>query len=85
MATAPVIPHGAWPALMSARTAAGYVDEPSVEAFLRAVGSRYPAPRYGSGKRGRWLRKDLDAAIGNLADEEEVDAAAADRVFGCAG
>lgn len=85
MATPPTIPHGAWPALMSARTAAGYVDEPSVESFLRAVGSRYPAPRWGSGKRGRWLRKDLDRAIGNLVDLEDADRAAADKVFGCAG
>ena len=57
----------AWPRLMRAETAARYVDEVSVEAFRRGVGTLYPAPLRVSGKGDRWLRDDLDAAIEKLA------------------
>ena len=58
---------GAWPRLMRAETAAGYVDEKSVEAFRRGVGTLYPEPIKLQGKGDRWLREDLDAAIEKLA------------------
>lgn len=58
---------GQWPPLMRAETAAAYVDERSVEAFHRAVGTLYPAPVNISGKGNRWLKTDLDEAIGRMA------------------
>lgn len=60
-------PGETWPRLMRAATAAAYVDEPSVESFLRAVGSAYPKPLNISGKGKRWLREDLDRAIDRLS------------------
>ena len=54
---------GAWPRLMRAATAAAYVDERSVDAFRRAVGTLWPAPLRLLGKGERWLKEDLDAAI----------------------
>ena len=54
---------GAWPRLMRARTAAAYVDERSVDAFRRAVGTLWPKPLRIAGKGERWLKEDLDAAI----------------------
>jgi hypothetical protein len=51
---------------MRGDTAAGYVDEASVESFLRGVGSLYPEPIKVAGKGNRWLREDLDAAIDRL-------------------
>jgi hypothetical protein len=57
---------GCWPRLMRAETAAAYVDEKSVEAFRRGVGSLYPNPIRVPGKGDRWLREDLDAAIEKL-------------------
>jgi len=48
---------------MSADFAAGYVGEPSVEAFLKRVGREYPNPRIAEGRRRLWLRDDLDKAI----------------------
>ena len=56
----------AWPRLMRAETAARYVDEVSVEAFRRAVGSLYPEPIRVSGKGDRWVRDGLDEAIDRL-------------------
>ena len=56
----------AWPRLMRAETAARYVDEVSVEAFRRAVGSLYPDPICVSGKGDRWVRDSLDEAIDRL-------------------
>jgi|GEM_PF-781073 len=65
--------HG-WPRQMRAETAAAYVDEKSVEAFLAAceraygkdTGKLYPAPRPIAGKGRRWLIEDLDAALDRL-------------------
>lgn len=51
---------------MRAETAAAYVDEVSVEAFLRGVGSLYPQPVVVSGKGKRWVREDLDGLIDRL-------------------
>ena len=58
--------HAAWPRLMRAETAARYVDEVSVEAFRRAIGTLYPEPLKVSGKGDRWLREGLDEAIDRL-------------------
>ena len=55
-----------WPRLMRAETAAAYVDEKSILAFRRAVGTLYPKPVNVAGKGDRWLREDLDAAIEQL-------------------
>jgi hypothetical protein len=56
----------AWPRLMRARTAAAYVDERSVRAFRRAIGTLYPCPIKVKGKGERWLRDDLDHALARL-------------------
>ena len=59
-------PGETWPRLMRAQTAAAYVDEPSVDSFLRGVGAMYPSPINVSGKGKRWLREDLDRTIDRL-------------------
>jgi hypothetical protein len=66
MRRAAASPVEAWPRLMRAETAARYVDEVSVEAFRRGVGSIYPDAIRVSGKGDRWLREDLDTAIEKL-------------------
>jgi hypothetical protein len=58
-----IIPAGSWPRRMRAELAAGYCGEPTVEAFLKRVGSEYPQPRITEGRRRLWLRDDLDQAI----------------------
>ena len=72
---------GSWPRLMRAETAAAYLDEPSVEAFLRKVGAKYPRHWTGKGERRKWHIEDLDqatdlklrgrrrAAVPSLADD----------------
>lgn len=57
----------AWPRIMRAQTAAAYVDERSVAAFLRATGKIWPKAISVSGKGKRWRREDLDRAIERLA------------------
>src|SRR6266436_5241422 len=70
-----IIPAGSWPRRMPAQIAAGYCGEPTVEAFLKRVGSEYPQPRIKDGRRKLWLRDDLDRAIapdivpGDLAED----------------
>jgi hypothetical protein len=64
--TRTVVAAEAWPRLMRAETAARYVDEVSVEAFRRGVGSVYPGPIRVSGKGDRWVRDSLDEAIDRL-------------------
>ena len=59
-------PGETWPRLMRAKTAAAYVDEATVESFLKSVGSTYPHPVNISGKGKRWLREDLDRSIDRL-------------------
>lgn len=48
---------------MRAPTAAAYVDERSVDAFRRSVGTLWPKPLKLAGKGERWLKEDLDEAI----------------------
>jgi hypothetical protein len=56
-----------WPALMGAKKAASYVDEPSIRAFRRRSGKVYPRPiRIPGRKGGVWRKKDLDACIAAL-------------------
>ena len=54
---------GSWPRRMGAELAAGYCGEPSVDAFIKRVGSEYPQPRINDGRRRLWLRDVLDQAI----------------------
>jgi hypothetical protein len=61
MTRAPQNP-GAWPRYMRAATAAAYVDEVSVEAFLRKVGSVYPTASIGVGRGAKWDKEDIDQA-----------------------
>lgn len=56
-----------WPELMQAKTAARYVDEPSVRAFRRRVGKVYPRPRKIRGRGTVWLKSEMDQAIANLS------------------
>jgi hypothetical protein len=55
-----------WPRLMRAQTASRYVDETSVQAFRRRVGTVWPLPVCGKGQRQKWDREDLDAAVGRM-------------------
>ena len=64
MATNVRYPDGqVWPAEMRTDMAAAYVDEPSVEAFNRKVGSVYPLPVRGKGEARKWSKAELDKAI----------------------
>ncbi len=63
---------GTWPRLMRAETAAAYVDERSVESFLRHVGKIYPEPIRISGKGERWLKEMLDTTLDRLAGTVSV-------------
>jgi hypothetical protein len=67
-----------WPRLMRTKTAADYVDERSMYAFRRAVGTLWPKPVQVSGKGKRWLKDDLDIAIEKLACRKEDVRDAAD-------
>jgi hypothetical protein len=58
-----VIPSGSWPRRMSAKLAAAYCGEDTVEAFIKRVLTEYPQPRVNDGRRKLWLRDDLDQAI----------------------
>jgi hypothetical protein len=49
---------------MEAATAAAYMDERSVRAFLRRVGKVYPRGRHISGRGRVWMKADLDRAMG---------------------
>jgi hypothetical protein len=68
-------PIAAWPRLMTARTAAAYCDEASVQSFRRGVGKIWPRPKKIMGKGERWLREDLDEAIDRLTMSNVKDAA----------
>lgn len=63
---------GSWPRLMRAETAAAYVDETSVQAFRRKVGSMYPLPITGKGSRQKWDREELDRAIGAMKGQPKT-------------
>jgi hypothetical protein len=54
---------GVWPRRMTAELAATYCGESTAGAFLKRVGSEYPAPRVSEGKRRLWLKDDLDQVI----------------------
>jgi hypothetical protein len=54
---------------MRAETAAQYVDERSVRAFRRAIGTLYPPPVKVKSKGDRWLREDLDQALRRLKQQ----------------
>ena len=57
-------PNGAWPLEMRAATAAGFCDEPSVEAFQRKVDDGiYPAPTKTAGAQDKGHRSKLEQAI----------------------
>lgn len=64
--TSPTRNPGTWPRLMRAETAAAYVDEVSVEAFLRRAGKVYPKGRKIRGRGCVWAKEDLDTAIGAM-------------------
>jgi hypothetical protein len=64
MARAVVVPLGSWPLEMLAETAAGYCDEPSVDAFLEKVKRGiYSRPHRADGCRPKWHRAKLEADI----------------------
>lgn len=63
---------------MPAPIAAAYLGEKSVEAFLRSVGTLYPAPIKLVGKGDRWTRDALDRAIDVLSRERGAADDAAD-------
>lgn len=73
--TRPAAPSGAWPRFMRAATAAAYVDEVSVEAFRRKVGTVYPPPVTRKGSRQKWDRLDLDAVNPRGETPPIIDAA----------
>lgn len=61
---APAFPAGCWPLEMRAPTAAAFVDEPSVEAFLAKVDKGvYSQPNRSKGFSPKWHRGKLEADI----------------------
>jgi hypothetical protein len=75
------VPSGSWPLEMRSETAAAYVDEPSVEAFLDKVHRGvYSAPTKEKGCLPKWHRHKLDKDValrhalsfGNLALVEDA-------------
>jgi hypothetical protein len=50
---------------MRADMAAAYVDERSIDTFLKKVGSIYAQPFRGKGRNGFWYRASLDAIQGS--------------------
>ncbi|MFN3624960.1 MAG: hypothetical protein ACK4TP_12975 [Hyphomicrobium sp.] len=73
--TSPAAPPGTWPRFMRAATAAAYVDEVSVEAFRRKVGTVYPPPVTRKGSRQKWDRLELDAVNPRRETPTIIDAA----------
>ena len=63
----PVHNPGCWPLEMRAETAAGYCDEPSVDAFLNKVAKGfYPRPIRQRGALPKWHRLKLARDIDRL-------------------
>ncbi len=59
-----ICPSGSWPSEMRSETAAAYVDEPSVEAFLDKVRRGvYSEPTKEPGCLPKWHRGKLDRDI----------------------
>lgn len=57
-------PPGSWPLEMRAETAAAYVDEPSVDAFMTKVDRGvYSQPIRAKGMLPKWHRHRLDTDI----------------------
>jgi hypothetical protein len=73
-------PVGAWPAEMRAETAAAYVDELSVEAFLKKVPREYSAPARIKGSLPKWHRQKLDRDIARRHGLQVQDASLAEDV-----
>jgi len=64
MSRATACPSGSWPLEMRAETAAAYVDEPSVEAFLGKVQiGIYSRPSRVKGCLPKWHRHRLDSDV----------------------
>jgi hypothetical protein len=58
------VPSGCWPLEMRSETAAAYVDEPSVEAFLDKVHRGvYSTPIKENGCLPKWHRDKLDRDV----------------------
>ena len=55
--------------MMRSAMAAAYVDEVSVEAFMRRVGSVYSLPVQVAGRGKVWLKTQLDRDIQRLSRE----------------
>lgn len=72
---APAVFPSAWPRRMPVEIAAAYCGERTVRAFMRRVGTEYPAPKIAQGRRRLWLKDDLDRAIGPPRAAEAADAA----------
>lgn len=60
---------------MRAPTAAAYMDDVSVQAFRRKVGSVYPLPVTGKGSFQKWDRLELDAVNPRAEMQPITDAA----------
>jgi hypothetical protein len=57
-------PFGAWPIEMCVSTAAAYVDEPSIDAFLAKVKvGIYGPPAKRPGMQDKWHRHKLDQDV----------------------
>ena len=77
------VPAGSWPLEMRAETAAAYVDEPSVNAFLAKVDRGvYSRPSRSPGCLPKWHRFKLDGdiarrhgiqTVGGIPAEDVVD------------
>ena len=64
MSRAVANPGGAWPLEMRDATAAAYVDEPSVEAFLSKVAKGvYSQPSRTKGSLPKWHRAKLEQDV----------------------
>jgi hypothetical protein len=71
-------PSALVPALMRAEKAAAYVDEKSVRAFRRRVGTVYSLPIKVPGRGDIWLREDLDRDVARLGGRTDAIRDAAD-------
>lgn len=67
-------PLGCWPAEMRSETAAAYVDEPSVTAFLAKVDrGLYSQPVRANGCLPKWHREKLDLDLRRRHNLRAVD------------
>ena len=57
---------------MNSATAAAYVDEKSVEAFLRKAGSVYPAASCGKGRGAKWDKDQIDQVMVMRQGQPEI-------------